>query len=242
MNGNHRVYKARLKGSLQWCALKEFHKDDLKTMLREMRLLRTLNHPYVASIDFVFRHKMNVYMHMEFYERGTLQSLMAKSPDELSVVHKRALVRQLFTGINYLHGRRIIHCDLKPENIFLTGQAPALLKIGDFDVSKDIAGRTHQARTIATSVKGFTAFYAAPEVLLRGQSATFASDVYSAGLIMLDLYFPTIRLKAAFVANLHADIKVPKLSSEPSLQPLLRSILHSDPTKRPSAAQVLFPF
>ena len=86
---------------------------------------------------------------------------------ERPAAHKRLALRQLLLALQHVHAHGIVHCDLKPENIFLESVDPPLLKLGDFDVSQDSA----VCATCTATLAGFTVQYAAPEVLLQSPAS-----------------------------------------------------------------------
>ena len=137
-----------------------------------------------------------------------------------------------------------MHCDVKPANIFVTRDGTGVL--GDFDVSRDAATRASMA-TAATRIAGGTWLYMAPEVA-NGSAASSASDVYSFGLVVYDLFFVPKRGaddKLEFQrAKLSAEAVVPprRYANEPLAAPLdelLKSMLARDAATRPTASAAL---
>ena len=99
-----------------------------------------------------------------------------------SLEQLRMVLHTVTRGVEFLHMKDVIHCDLKLENIFMSSSAPnASPVIGDFDVSKDLDAR--RTETTATS-SGGTAMYLSPE-RLDHQPATAATDVYALGVVFV---------------------------------------------------------
>ena len=117
-------------------------------------------------------------MQQPFYSGGDMRSwLAAQRPSAAQV---KAVLHQVVRGVEYLHGKGIVHCDLKLENVFMSAAAPnASPKIGDFDVSKDPEARRAET-TITTSVGG-TALYLSPERLAAQPARTKGATVYRKG-------------------------------------------------------------
>jgi serine/threonine protein kinase len=103
---------------------------------------------------------------------------------------KLSVARTALQGLAYMHERGIVHCDIKPANVFVTSERTG--RIGDLDVSRDANERTTQAtsQTAASSLTG-TFDYMAPELVSK--AADFKSDMYSFGLTVFDMFFmPTL--------------------------------------------------
>jgi NIMA (never in mitosis gene a)-related kinase len=96
---------------------------------------------------------------------------------------------QICMALEYVHGRKILHRDLKSQNIFLT--ANNTIKLGDFGISKVLESTCDQALT----VQG-TPYYMSPEIC-QSKPYTYTSDVWALGCILYEL----CTLKHAFSAE-----------------------------------------
>jgi len=189
------VYKARdLANDGRFVAIKKFkvHTGERgvpDTILREVATLRQLGHyghnNVIKLLDICNGPSMErekqlllyiVFEHMEM----DLAEYMQKCPAP-GVPADRicSLMKQLFSGVDFLHSHRIIHRDLKPQNILINSAGE--LKIADFGLAK-----LYEAQTTLTSVVA-TLWYRAPEVLLAGTYAT-PLDIWSCGCIMAELF------------------------------------------------------
>lgn len=143
------------------------------------------------------------------------------------------------SALAYLHGRRVLHRDVKPSHIFIgeNGQA----KLGDFGLSKVMSAKTQ----IAFSCVG-TPFYMSPE-LVRGQGYAFGSDVWSLGCSIYELatgYPPFYRADSDFYAlgDAICNARYPALGSEQwskEFISVIGEILTVDASKRPTAQRIL---
>ena len=124
----------------------------------------------------------------------------------------------VLNGLTYLHGRRIIHRDVKPSNILLTREGQ--VRLCDFGVSGDTSTQGEAATFIGTS------YYMAPE-RITGQSYTITSDVWSLGVTLLEVAqhrfpFPAdgteMAPRAGLIDLLTYIVKqpIPKLKDEPA--------------------------
>jgi len=168
------VYQARdtIEGVL--VALKVPHVDTssayaLEDFKREIRIAASLDHPNILPVKNadVIDGKLVVA-----FPLGE-ETLADRIHRRLGVETVLSLAEQMLEALAYAHRRRIIHCDVKPENLILFPEGR--LRLGDFGIAR-IA-----LRTLAASGSG-TVGYVAPEQAMGKPS--FRSDVFSAGLII----------------------------------------------------------
>ncbi|MCK5941866.1 MAG: serine/threonine protein kinase [Planctomycetes bacterium] len=136
---------------------------------REIRINAGLDHPNILRLknaDFV-----DGFLTMA-YPMGQ-RSLQDRLGHRLSVDNALLFGRQLLAALAYAHERRVIHCDVKPDNVILF--ADGVAQLGDFGLAKK------SVRTLQASSSG-TVGYVAPEQAMGRPSAR--SDVFSAGLIL----------------------------------------------------------
>lgn len=107
-------FLAKLKGDGRLCVLKEFSRSDEALIEHEASVLSTLKHPFVVSIEAVFKDRPKAerewhkaYIQLPYYEGGTLREWVQSSertPWELECVF-----RQIVQGLGYIHSQRIVH-------------------------------------------------------------------------------------------------------------------------------------
>eukprot|EP00743_Colponemidia_sp_Colp-15_P003536 GILK01003815.1.p1 GENE.GILK01003815.1~~GILK01003815.1.p1 ORF type:complete len:372 (-),score=42.27 GILK01003815.1:468-1583(-) len=168
-------------------ALKVIDKQNLHTMVerlmveREASLHMSLSHPHIVRLHETFEDDERLYLALEYVPGGTLQDRMkynATVPEPTC----RHMFRQLLQALDYLHERRIAHCDIKPENILIHSEnkkdpAP-VVKLCDFGLAHDVQhGDVHSKEAIGTTG------YMAPEVLKRCPFNT-AVDMWGLGIIL----------------------------------------------------------
>ena len=116
------------------------------------------------------------------------------------------LAYQLFQGVEYIHSNKVIHRDIKPQNVFLTsGQ---VVKIGDFGVSKQMQDKS-------SSVVG-TPMYLAPEQV-QHHNYDFKADIWQAGCIVYYLSCLEAPFSADNISELHSSIVNRKPKPIPSV-------------------------
>jgi cyclin-dependent kinase-like len=136
------VLKCRHKETGQIVAIKKFKESDedeqvRKTALREVRILKQLNHDNIVNLIEVFRRKGKLYLVFEFVERTILDDLEA-NPNGLNADLVKANMWQLIRSINFCHSHNIIHRDVKPENLLVSKHGT--LKLCDFGFARTLAG------------------------------------------------------------------------------------------------------
>lgn len=146
--------------------------------LREMSIMKSVNHPNIITLYDVIVDKESVIMIMELMgmDLGRYIRQYAKADNDLI----RSYSFQLINGIFALHTHRIIHRDLKPGNLLIDKHGH--LKITDFGLSRYI---TYPVRPLTPGV--VTRGYRSPEILFMGQSYDFAVDIWSAGVIICEM-------------------------------------------------------
>jgi serine/threonine protein kinase len=100
---------------------------------REIAIMRPLKHDNIVELfeDFVDEEKDQLYIVLEYMGSGTLQSLLDRAPGRrLPLNQARKLFANLVSGLSYLHSLKIVHRDIKPDNLLLTTTGE--LNISDF--------------------------------------------------------------------------------------------------------------
>lgn len=105
------------------------------SLLDEVAVVKQLDHPNIMKLYEVFEDKTNFYLVMELYEGGELFDEII-SRQKFTEADAARTIKQVISGVTYLHKYHIVHRDLKPENLLLESKAPgAQIKIVDFGLS-----------------------------------------------------------------------------------------------------------
>ncbi|KAK4764070.1 hypothetical protein SAY87_013508 [Trapa incisa] len=155
---------------------------DAKRTLREIKLLRHLDHENVIAIRDVIppplrREFSDVYIALELMDTDLHQII--RSNQILSGDHCEYFLYQLLRGLKYIHSANVIHRDLKPSNLLLNAYCD--LKICDFGLARTNAENDNMTEYVVTR------WYRAPELLLNSSDYTAAIDVWSVGCIFMEL-------------------------------------------------------
>lgn len=239
------------------------------SVLREISLLRHLgkyNHPNIVRLIDIchgprYDREMVLYLVFEHVDQD-LNNYLEKCPAPgLSPEKIKDLMWQILCGVDFLHSHRIVHRDMKPQNILVANNGT--LKLADFGLA-----RIYDFNALLTSTV-VTLWYRSPEVLL-GTSYATPVDIWSCGCIFAELFtrkplFPgqyevdqlakifsilgtpsetdwpedSSVLRNSFSYSRPRDLQdlIPELDLE--AKDLLEKMLHFDPKKRVTAAEAL---
>eukprot|EP00927_Polykrikos_kofoidii_P056886 TRINITY_DN50978_c0_g1_i1.p1 TRINITY_DN50978_c0_g1~~TRINITY_DN50978_c0_g1_i1.p1 ORF type:complete len:361 (+),score=43.58 TRINITY_DN50978_c0_g1_i1:123-1205(+) len=150
------------------------------TAIREISLLRELDHPNIIKLHYVFGGVSMLYLVFEYLDMDLKMYLDTHGP-----ICDRAMLQygwlQCTRGLGFCHLHRILHRDLKPQNV-LVHMETFRIKIADFGLARaftmPLREYTHQVVTL---------WYRAPEILLGQQKYATPTDVWSLGCILAEM-------------------------------------------------------
>ena len=199
-------------------------KNHFTELQREVAILKKANHPNVLALyEVVFdKAEQKVYFFTEFVEKGTIT--LDPSPGAAEMRAFRSQLYELFEAVDYLHNfAKIVHCDIKPENILL--DAKNQVRLIDFGCSKLID------RSPLASVFNGTKSYQPPEVDNKTEIVATKVDVWAIGITLYKLLtgkFPTLDSPLSFPDFVPAE-----------LRDIVNLCLKKDPALRPPVEQLL---
>src|SRR5690349_21982843 len=159
-------------------ALKVPHRQgvDFGELLREPRLLASLNHPNIVSILTAEKQNNIFFIVMEFVPGETLETIIARD-GALDLARALDYTCQICNAVDHAHRHGVLHRDLRPSNVLVTDSG--LVKVADFGTSRFLEIAAHGTTVIGSPP------YMAPEQF-QGK-AVFASDLYSLGVTMYQM-------------------------------------------------------
>jgi serine/threonine-protein kinase len=158
--------------------------DEIRRFRDEVRILASLEHPGIARFLAGGQSPEGVwFLALEYVEGENLISYAARRA--LDVRARIELLLAVVEPVQYAHQQGVVHRDLKPSHLLVGKDGrPRLL---DFGISKLLAPEGGESLTLTrTGLRALTPAYASPEQF-RGERATFASDVYSLGIVLYEL-------------------------------------------------------
>jgi serine/threonine protein kinase len=164
-------------------ALKVPHKQgvDFGELLREPRLLASLNHPNIVTILTAEKQENVFFIVMEFVPGETLEAVIARD-GALDVARALDYTCQICNAVDHAHRHGVLHRDLRPSNVLVADRG--MVKVADFGTSRFLEIAAHGTTVIGSPP------YMAPEQF-HGK-AVFASDVYSLGVTMYQMLTGTL--------------------------------------------------
>ncbi|MBL8287922.1 MAG: serine/threonine protein kinase [Rubrivivax sp.] len=184
-----------------------------RLFLNEARAVAGLSHPNIVTVYDAGLSPSGVYLAMERLQGKDLRQRLSEGwkPGPAVVAQ---LVRRVADALAYAHARGVVHCDIKPGNIFITGSDKP--KVLDFGIARVAHGRAVPAALQGT-VAG-SPHYLAPEQLL-GKEVDARTDVYSLGVVFYEL----LSGRRAFAGDSVEQITTAVLTNHPAPAHLIRA-------------------
>jgi serine/threonine-protein kinase len=187
---------------------------------REIQLLGALSHPNIASLHNAFYHEGQLVMVMELVNGQTLREKSARG--RIPVLTIMQYTRQVLSALDYAHSHGVVHRDVKPTNIMITGDDQA--KLLDFG----IATSDRSADLTAPGFMVGSVNYMSPEQI-AGDKATVRSDIYAVGVMLYEILTGVLPAKGATnfeVMRAHMNERpVPPANLDPRLPQSLSSAI-----------------
>ncbi|KAG0356117.1 hypothetical protein BG005_004985 [Podila minutissima] len=184
------VFKAIHKPSGEMVAIKKMKKK-FSTQggcrsLQEVKALERLRAgPNIVTLHHFFLDKKELHMVFELMDGNLYQMIKDRTGAFLEEERIRSMVFQVLRGLHHMHSNGIMHRDMKPENLLITGD---IVKIADFGLAREIKSKPPYTTYVSTR------WYRAPEVLLKSSNYSCAVDLWAIGTIAAEL----ITLKPLF--------------------------------------------
>ena len=260
------VFLTQKKGSKELYATKRLDRafsekpENIKLLSNEITLLKKINHPNIVRLIDLKKTKSHCYIVMEYCNGGDLSGCLKKYkaayrrpfPEEIV----QYIMRQVVNGINFLHSNKIIHRDLKLDNILVCfssendkkslNMMKAIVKIIDFG----FATKLHASKSNLTYTVLGTPANMAPQILENMQSRTpnrqgydEKADIWSLGTLCYEMLVGHMAFCGSSMQELSQKVKQGTYTLPTNLSKevvsFVDSMLQKDPNKRMSARDLL---
>lgn len=148
----------------------------------EAGLLKNLVHPNIVEYKESFLSQDHLTIIMEHCEVGDLAYHIKRKQQKNETFSEQEIFHwmvQICMALEYVHSRKVLHRDIKTQNVFLTGANT--IKLGDFGISKVLESTTQVAMTVVG-----TPYYMSPESC-QSEPQTSKSDIWALGVIVYEL-------------------------------------------------------
>lgn len=179
------VYKAKDRETGNMVALKKIRLEAEdegvpSTAIREISLLKELSHPNVVNLQDVIHWDAKLYLVFEFLDQDLKKYMDSCGPSGMDGELVKSYLFQLVRGIAFCHSHRVLHRDLKPQNLLI--DRTGALKLADFGLARafGIPVRTYTHEVV-------TLWYRSPEILLGGRHYSTPVDTWSIGCIFAEM-------------------------------------------------------
>ena len=197
-----------------------------------------LRHPNIIKFKEIIKDKKNDYYHiiMEYADDGDLNEKIKtrKTFFQEDIILNYFI--QICLGLKYIHEHKIIHRDLKTQNIFITKKKE--IKLGDFGIAKNLKKTLDKAHTIIG-----TPYYFSPE-LINNEPYDYKTDIWSLGIVLYELCCLKLPFQGNNIAQLSMKILKGSYSPLPNnysndIKVLVKKMLNVNKNKRPSIIDIL---
>lgn len=234
-----KVYLARDKSESSYCVIKEIRlTKEKEASKREVILLAGMKHPNIVTFFSSFQENSRLFIVMEYCDGGDLMQRIQRQRGVLfSEDQILCWFVQISLGLKHIHDKKILHRDIKSQNIFLS-KSGMVAKLGDFGTARTLNDSMELAQTCTG-----TPYYLSPEIC-QNRPYNNKTDIWSLGCVLYEL----CTLKHPFESdNLHHLVlkicqgRVAPISPHfsPDLQSLIPQLFRVSPQDRPSINSLL---
>lgn len=239
-----KVYHCLDRETKEQCAVKIISKkqfrSELPSILNEVRILSSLNHPNIVKFREVRQSHNHVYIEMELLQGGTLQQALERK--HFQDAEAATILKAVISAVAYLHSKDIIHRDIKPANIIFT-ESPDVprVKVTDFGLSAKFTEGNYLQRLYQSCG---TMSYMAPEQAQR-RPYSRPVDIWSCGFLMYMLIegvhplLQTQETKESYIEKLQKPVWTFSEKFSPLARDLFLRMVAAQPLERYTAEEVL---
>lgn len=213
--------------------------QQVEDVYKETKILSMMHHPNIIGYRCSFIEKNVFHIVMEYADGGDLSQKIQDAAASNTLFDEEQILAwfvQICLAVKHCHNRKVLHRDLKTQNVFL--MKDGTVKLGDFGIAKTL---DQTAQMVQTAIG--TPYYLSPEIC-QGKKYNAKSDIWSLGVILYEL----CTLKHPFDANNINALVTKIVRSKPSpiskdyslkLRKLVEELLKKTPSNRPDIKKLL---
>lgn len=212
----------------------EIENEETAELQREIDILRECSSPYIVSYKGSFEKDGKIWIVMEYCGAGSLQDLTAICEKTLTEEQIAVVMRMSLLGLDYLHGKKKIHRDIKSGNILLNLEGDC--KLADFGVSAELTNTMAKRKTVIG-----TPYWMAPEVL-QSMPYNGKADIWSLAITAIEMavgeppHSSIHPMRAIFLIPTSPPPSLPNPEEwSKEFNDFIRVSCLKDPNRRPSA-------
>jgi len=213
--------------------------------LREIEIAANLHHPHVLPLYDSGQDGGFLYYVMPYEEGQSLRERLVKE-GELPIQETVKLLRDVADALAHAHEQGVVHRDIKPDNVLLSGRHAL---VTDFGVAKAVSEATGRHQLTTTGVALGTPAYMAPEQATGEEHIDHRADIYAFGALAYELLTgrppftgPTSQaILAAHVTEAPTPVTEGRASVPPALEALIMRCLEKKPADRWQSAEEMLP-
>ena len=233
--GMSTVYLARDETLERWVAAKVLHReisdqpDQIERFRREARAVAQVSHPNVVAVIDAGEDGGRPYIVFEYCDGETLKERIERL-GKLPLDEAAAYAIEVGRGLQAAHARRLVHRDVKPQNVLIDSEGRA--KVTDFGIARELEqdGLTATGRVLGTTD------YVSPEQAM-GHGVDARSDIYSLGVLLYEMLTGQVPFRAenlVGVAMKHVNERMPDVQAKrPEVSSALAAVVERATEKKP---------
>ncbi|XP_073518722.1 serine/threonine-protein kinase Nek5-like isoform X2 [Phyllobates terribilis] len=238
-----KAFLAKGKNDRIQCVIKEVNlsrmaRKEKEASHKEVTLLAKMNHPNIVTFFTSIEENNNLYIVMEYCDGG---DLMKRINMQRGILFAEDQILNWFVqislGLKHIHDRKVLHRDIKAQNIFLTNNG-TLAKLGDFGIARMLNSTMELARTCVG-----TPYYLSPEIC-ENRPYNNKTDIWSLGCVLYELCtlkhpFEAGNLKQLVLKICRGRYEPLSLKYSYDLRTLISQLFKISPRDRPSVTSIL---